>query len=110
MLSPASSEYQVIRTYLDWILSLPWHKRSGDEEIALKKVEEALDTRHYGLLEAKERIIEFLAVRKLRGGDPHGPILCLRRAPGHGQDVVRRGDREGDRARVLPHLGGRRAR
>src|SRR3954469_16872242 len=58
MLSPASSEYQVIRTYMDWILSLPWHKRSGDEEIALKKVEEALDTRHYGLDEAKEGIIE----------------------------------------------------
>jgi len=85
MLSPASSEYQVIRTYLDWILALPWHKRSGDEEIALKKVEEALDTRHYGLLEAKERIIEFLAVRKLRGGDPHGPILCLAGPPGTGK-------------------------
>src|SRR5688572_2831166 len=85
MLSPASSEYQVIRTYLDWILSLPWHKRSGDEEIALKKVEEALDTRHYGLLEAKERIIEFLAVRKLRGGDPHGPILCFAGPPGTGK-------------------------
>jgi len=85
MLSPASSEYQVIRTYLDWILSLPWHKRSGDEEIALKKVEEALDTRHYGLLEAKERIIEFLAVRKLRGGDPHGPILCFVGPPGTGK-------------------------
>src|SRR5687767_4112734 len=85
MLSPASSEYQVIRTYLDWILALPWHKRSGDEEIALVKVEEALDNRHWGLQEAKERIIEFLAVRKLRGGDPHGPILCFAGPPGTGK-------------------------
>ncbi|MGQ0641360.1 MAG: endopeptidase La [Gemmatimonadaceae bacterium] len=85
MLSPASSEYQVIRTYLDWILSLPWHKRSGDEQIELKKVEELLDQRHYGLMEAKERIIEFLAVRKLRGGDPHGPILCFVGPPGTGK-------------------------
>jgi ATP-dependent Lon protease len=85
MLSPASSEYQVIRTYLDWILSLPWHKRSGDDEIALTKVETALDGRHYGLREAKERIIEFLAVRKLRGGDPHGPILCFVGPPGTGK-------------------------
>ena len=84
-LSPASSEYQVIRNYLDWILSLPWHKRSGDEEIELVKVEEALDNRHYGLMEAKERIIEFLAVRKLRGGDPHGPILCFVGPPGTGK-------------------------
>src|SRR5436305_5721821 len=84
-LSPASSEYQVIRTYLDWILALPWNKRSGDEEIALKKVEETLDNRHYGLTEAKERIIEFLAVRKLRGGDPHGPILCFVGPPGTGK-------------------------
>jgi ATP-dependent Lon protease len=85
MLSPASSEYQVIRTYLDWILGLPWHKRSGDEEIALTKVETALDGRHYGLNEAKERIIEYLAVRKLRGGDPHGPILCFVGPPGTGK-------------------------
>lgn len=85
MLSPASSEYQVIRTYLDWILSLPWHKRSGDDEIALTKVESSLDGRHYGLREAKERIIEFLAVRKLRGGDPHGPILCFVGPPGTGK-------------------------
>jgi ATP-dependent Lon protease len=84
-LSPASSEYQVIRTYLDWILALPWNKRSGDEEIALKKVEETLDARHYGLSEAKERIIEFLAVRKLRGNDPHGPILCFAGPPGTGK-------------------------
>jgi ATP-dependent Lon protease len=85
MLSPASSEYQVIRTYLDWILSLPWHKRTGDEQIELKKVEELLDSRHYGLSEAKERIIEYLAVRKLRGGDPHGPILCFVGPPGTGK-------------------------
>src|SRR5215212_859800 len=85
MLSPASSEYQVIRTYLDWVLSLPFHKRSGDEEIALDRVESALDDRHYGLNEAKERIIEYLAVRKLRGGDPHGPILCFVGPPGTGK-------------------------
>jgi ATP-dependent Lon protease len=85
MLSPAASEYQVIRTYLDWLLSLPWDKRSGREEIELKAVEESLDSRHYGLNEAKERIVEYLAVRKLRGGDPHGPILCFAGPPGTGK-------------------------
>ena len=85
MLSPASSEYQVVRTYLDWILSLPWNKRSGESEIDLKKVGDALDSRHYGLDEAKERIIEYLAVLKLRGGDPHGPILCFVGPPGTGK-------------------------
>src|SRR5947199_796385 len=85
MLSPASSEYQVVRTYLDWILSLPWNKRSRKEEIDLKKIEAALDSRHYGLDEAKERIIEYLAVRKLRGGDPHGPIVCFVGPPGTGK-------------------------
>src|SRR6266576_3984543 len=85
MLSPASSEYQVIRTYLDWLLSLPWEKRSGREEIELKAVEKSLDSRHYGLNAAKERIVEYLAVRKLRGGDPHGPILCFAGPPGTGK-------------------------
>jgi ATP-dependent Lon protease len=85
MLSPASSEYQVIRTYLDWILSLPWHARSGAEQIELKAVEQALDSRHYGLSDAKERIIEYLAVRKLRGGEQHGPILCFVGPPGTGK-------------------------
>jgi len=94
MLSPASSEYQVIRTYLDWILSLPWNKRSGDEEIAIPKVVAALEDQHYGLTEAKDRIIEYLSVRKLvekrqrnsEGvGDPHGPILCFAGPPGTGK-------------------------
>ncbi len=86
MLSPASSEYQVLRTYLDWVLSLPWHTHSAnDQGIALAKVEEALGERHYGLDEAKERIIEYLAVRKLRGGEPSGPILCFVGPPGTGK-------------------------
>ena len=86
MLSPASSEYQVIRTYMDWLLALPWHQRSAnDQDIALANVEAALDDRHYGLDEAKERIVEYLAVRKLRGGDPHGPILCFVGPPGTGK-------------------------
>lgn len=86
MLSPASSEYQVLRTYLDWVLILPWHQRSAnDQEIVLAKVDDALSDQHYGLDEAKERIIEYLAVRKLRGGDPTGPILCFVGPPGTGK-------------------------
>jgi len=86
MLSPASSEFQVLRTYLDWVLALPWNARSAnDQEILLTKVEDALGERHYGLDEAKERIIEYLAVRKLRGGDPTGPILCFVGPPGTGK-------------------------
>ncbi|MGI8546261.1 MAG: endopeptidase La [Gemmatimonadaceae bacterium] len=84
-LSPASSEYQVIRTYLDWVLSLPWNECTGSNEIELKTVENALDSRHYGLSDAKERIIEYLAVRKLKGGDQHGPILCFTGPPGTGK-------------------------
>ncbi|MHB1863119.1 MAG: endopeptidase La [Gemmatimonadaceae bacterium] len=85
MLAPASSEYQVVRTYLDWLLALPWSANSGRHEIELTKVQEALDARHYGLDEAKERILEFLAVRKLRGGASQGPILCFVGPPGTGK-------------------------
>ena len=85
MLSPASSEYQVVRTYLDWVLALPWNKASDGAEIDLKKVEDALGDRHYGLQEAKDRIVEFLAVRKLKGGQPSGPILCFAGPPGTGK-------------------------
>ncbi|MEX2180775.1 MAG: endopeptidase La [Gemmatimonadaceae bacterium] len=88
VLSAASSEHQVLRNYLEWVLTLPWQRRSGGDRIALDKVEAALDDRHYGLHEAKERILEYLAVRRLRGDrgrDPHGPILCFVGPPGTGK-------------------------
>ena len=87
-LSTASSEHQVLRNYLEWVLTLPWKRRSGADRITLEKVETALDDRHYGLHEAKERILEYLAVRQLRGDrkrDPHGPILCFVGPPGTGK-------------------------
>ena len=85
-LSPASSEHQVLRTWLDTLLALPWHARTGDDAaILLERVETALEANHYGLDEAKERILEYLAVRKLRGGDPAGPILCFVGPPGTGK-------------------------
>lgn len=87
-LSPASSEHQVLRNYLEWVLTLPWARRTDANAIALARVEAALDDRHYGLHEAKERILEYLAVRHLRGDagrDPHGPILCFVGPPGTGK-------------------------
>ncbi len=87
-LSPASSEYQVLHNYIEWVLALPWSKRSGDDDIALDKVEQALDDRHYGLEEAKERILEYLSVRKLlahKAANAHGPILCFVGPPGTGK-------------------------
>ena len=84
-LSSASSEYQVLRTYLEWVLSLPWSRSTGAVDIALGRVEAALDERHWGLREAKDRILEHLAVHKLRGGHAPGPILCFVGPPGTGK-------------------------
>jgi len=86
-LPAASSEYQVLRNYLEWVLALPWTRASGSAEIPLDKVEQALDERHYGLEEAKERILEYLSVRQLlgAGGRDHGPVLCLVGPPGTGK-------------------------
>ena len=84
-LSSASSEYQVLRNYLEWILALPWGRTDGLSDIALDRVEEALDSRHWGLREAKDRILEHLAVHKLRGGNAPGPILCFVGPPGTGK-------------------------
>lgn len=88
IVSPASAEYTVIKTYLDWILSLPWDRRT-DDELDILKAAGILDEDHYGLTSVKERIIEFLSVLKLKK-DLKGPILCLAGAPGVGKTSLGR--------------------
>ena len=82
-INPASPEYGVIRTRLDWILSLPWED-PPQEPIDLDAARQVLDADHYGLDKVKDRIIDYLAVAKLRGGG-RGPILCLVGPPGVGK-------------------------
>ena len=82
-MSPMSAEATVVRNYLDWMIDLPWHKKS-DVVIDLKKALEVLDKDHFGLEKVKERIIEFLAVQK-RMDKLKGPILCLVGPPGVGK-------------------------
>ena len=83
MMSPMSSEASVVRTYIDWMVSIPWKKRSK-VRLDLKKAEEILENDHYGLQEVKERILEYLAVQK-RVRKLKGPILCLVGPPGVGK-------------------------
>jgi len=83
MMSPMSSEASVVRTYLDWMVSIPWKKRSK-VRLDLAKAEEILESDHYGLKEVKERILEYLAVQK-RVKKLKGPILCLVGPPGVGK-------------------------
>ncbi len=79
---PDGPEAQVVRSYLDWMVELPWSKLSPDR-IDLKRAKQILDTDHAHLESIKERILEFLGVRKLRQ-DSRGPILCLSGPPGVG--------------------------
>ena len=82
-MSPMSAEATVVRNYLDWMIDLPWYKKS-EVDIDLKKALNTLDTDHFGLEKVKERIIEFLAVQK-RMDKIKGPILCLVGPPGVGK-------------------------
>jgi len=81
-----SAEVSVIRTYVDWIFDLPWNK-STEEIIDLNRAEEILEQDHYGLTKVKERIIEYLAVQKLKNS-LKGPILCLVGPPGVGKTSI----------------------
>ncbi len=85
-INPASPEYSVARTYLDWIIALPWHESTADN-LDLEEAARILEQDHYGLEDVKERVLEFLAVRKLRG-DMSGSILCFVGPPGTGKTSI----------------------
>ncbi len=87
-MSPASAEYTVSKTYIDWILDLPWETSTTDHH-NIRRAARVLDEDHYNLRKVKERILEFLAVKKLKN-DMQGPILCLVGPPGVGKTSLGR--------------------
>src|SRR6202790_2253111 len=88
MIPPESAEHTVVRTYLDWLVSLPWSVTTEDN-LDIKHARGVLDEDHYDLEKIKERILEFLAVRKLKN-DTKGPILCFVGPPGTGKTSLGR--------------------
>lgn len=106
-MSMMSAEATVVRNYLDWLLDIPWHKRSKVNK-DLKKAAEILDADHYGLEKVKERIIEYLAVQS-RANKVKGPILCLFGPPGVGKTSLGKSiARATGRSFVRTSLGGMR--
>ncbi len=83
-MTPASAEYMVARTYLEWMTSLPWNKTSGSDDIDIARAEGILNEDHYDLEKVKQRILDYLAVKKLQPG-MKGPILCFVGPPGVGK-------------------------
>ncbi len=87
-MQPSSAEYTVTRTYLEWLVELPWSV-STEDHIELSEVRKCLDEDHYDLDKVKKRIVEYMAVRKLKN-DKKGPILCLAGPPGVGKTSLGR--------------------
>ena len=85
---PSSSEYVVASSYLDWLTSMPWNESSQDK-LDIKEARKILNKDHYGLEKPKKRILEYLAVRKLKN-DSKGPILCFAGPPGTGKTSLDR--------------------
>lgn len=83
---PSSAESGVIRTYLDWLISLPWNEKT-QENFDIENAERILEEDHYGLMKVKERMVEYLAISKLRKGI-HGQIICLVGPPGVGKTSI----------------------
>ncbi len=105
---PGSPETAVVRTYLDWLIDLPWTELT-EENLDIPQVAKVLDANHYGLPKAKERILEYLAVRKLAEGKPsaRSPILCFVGPPGTGKTSLGRSISEAlGRKFVRVSLGG----
>jgi ATP-dependent Lon protease len=88
IIPPESAEHTVVRTYLEWLVSLPWSK-STEDNLEIPHARGVLDEDHYDLEKIKDRILEYLAVRKLKR-DPKGPILCFVGPPGTGKTSLGR--------------------
>ena len=111
-LQPAMAEYGVVRSYLEWIASLPWDK-STEDNLDLAHARQVLDEDHYDIEQVKDRILEFLAVRSLMtdaNRQPGGSILCFVGPAGRRQDLAGPLDRPGAGPQVRAHQRRRRAR
>ena len=104
-MSPMSAEATVVRNYLDWMLSIPWKKRSRIKK-DIKAAEEILEADHYGLEKVKERILEYLAVQQ-RTKKIKGPILCLVGPPGVGKTSLGKSIAKATGRKFRPHVVGR---